>query len=156
MIPALNAAAIFLIGYIGLHLPRSFLLFYIFAGAVLARARFLAYEKTATAFRYQLRTAVLLLIFAITYAVGMVLWGFWTWPTDSLDIINSLVLPALLFFVGDSGGSVEPCLVYRRPFSLFLWGLGLRVGRIGKVPRALVECLPNISFDDRSGLAKPG
>ena len=107
MIPALNAAAIFLIGYIGLHLPRSFLLFYIFAGAVLARARFLAYEKTATAFRYQLRTAVLLLIFAITYAVGMVLWGFWTWPTDSLDIINSLVLPALLFFVGTQAGRLS-------------------------------------------------
>lgn len=104
MILAFNAASIFLAGYIGLHLPRSFLFFYIFSGLILARVYLLGNKKALTFFRYQLRTTILLLLFAIAYVASMLWWGFWAWPSDSLDVINSLTLPALLFFVGTQAG----------------------------------------------------
>lgn len=103
----LNATSLFLIGYIGLHLPRSFVLFYIFAGVVLVLANRFGRQKRQPAHSDHIRTTLLLSVFASAYAFGMLAWGFWVWPSDALDILNALFLPALLFFVGTQAASLS-------------------------------------------------
>jgi hypothetical protein len=88
---------------IGLHVPKSFTLLYLFAALVFvlsAQGRswpgcWLAVNDCR--WRW---SALLLLFFSITYVAGMFLWGFWVWPADRLDGVSALVLPSLLFVTG--------------------------------------------------------
>ena len=131
MIPVLNAAAILLIGYIGLHLPRSYLLFYVFAAIILARIYWFGHDRSSHALAHKVRTTVLLVLFSISYAVGMAVWGFWTWPSDALDLINSLILPGLLFLVGAQVGEINrrwpTSILLSYTFGGLIYGLGALV-----------------------------
>jgi hypothetical protein len=107
VIEILNALAFLLIGYIGLHLPRSFLLFYVLSGVVIARVCWFGCHHQARYPVYIVQAAIGLALFSISYSFGMLAWGFWIWPADSLDFINALVLPALLFVVGTQAAQLS-------------------------------------------------
>ncbi len=107
MIALLNAAAFLLIGYIGLHLPRSFLFYYLFSGVALVLVNRHGHHHGPLPLRSQTPTTIALILFAIAYVFGMLAWGFWVWPMDALDCINALVLPALLFCVGSKAAQLS-------------------------------------------------
>ena len=104
----LDSVALFLIGCVGLHVPRSFTLLYVLILLIFGLSRRLVRDVTpeATDFRRWRLTVLLLLLFSITYCVGMVFWGFWTWPADRLDLINALLMPALMFVAGLQAASL--------------------------------------------------
>jgi len=103
VIRVLNLVALLLIGCVGLHLPRSFTLLYGFAG-VIAALVLLAGQgsdlNNGGVHHSNRRSTLLLVLFALSYGIGMMWWGFWRWPADALDLVNALILPGLLFFVG--------------------------------------------------------
>jgi len=104
----LDSVALFLIGCVGLHVPRSFTLLYVLIALIfgLSRRQIRDVVPEAREFhRWQL-TVLLLVLFSATYCLGMVFWGFWTWSSDRLDLINALLLPALLFVAGLQAASL--------------------------------------------------
>lgn len=50
--------------------------------------------------RFARAVLCLLVLFSAAYVSGMMWWGFWTWSSNSLDILNALLLPFLLFLAG--------------------------------------------------------
>lgn len=96
-----------LIAYVGLHLPRSFMLLYGFAGLVLLRSSpscpDLRSLRQRLTWRHVWQLAMLLL-FSLSYCIGMLHWRFWSWPADALDLLNALILPALLMLAGLRAG----------------------------------------------------
>lgn len=104
-----DGVSLLLMFYVGLHLPRSFLLLYIFVGLVIWRACLggQALRKSLNGLRSALvlRPALILLLFSIAYGSSMLAWRFWTLPADSLDLFNSLLLPTLLFLAGAQAAS---------------------------------------------------
>lgn len=93
-----------LTGYVGLHLPRAFLLLYVIVGLLFWRT-YLVQPEAAVPLQWLqspvvLRSALFLLVFAVTYGLGMLVWGFWLLPADALDVLNALLLPGLLFLAG--------------------------------------------------------
>jgi hypothetical protein len=107
VIALLNAAAFLLIGYIGLHLPRSFLFYYLFSGVILVLVNRHGYHHGPLPLRSQTPTTIALILFTTAYVFGMLAWGFWVWPMDALDCINALVLPALLFCAGSKAAQLS-------------------------------------------------
>jgi hypothetical protein len=98
-----NLAALLLMAGIGLHVPKSFTLLYLFAALVFvlsAQGRPWPSCWLAADDRRWHWSALLLLLFSITYVAGMFLWGFWAWPADRLDGLSALLLPSLLFVAG--------------------------------------------------------
>ena len=99
----INALALFLIGCVGLHVPKAFTLLYLLSALIFVSSRWSARHfdsSLAQSLRRWRLTVLLLILFSVSYSGGMLFWGFWVWPADQLDLINALVLPALLFVVG--------------------------------------------------------
>lgn len=111
MIRAFHIAALLLIACVGLHIPRSFALLYLFAGIVLALnwlERGASELAIKVAPRYKILQGVLFLaLFSIAYVVGMLWWRLWIWPADAPDLVNALLLPSLLFLVGTKAASFK-------------------------------------------------
>jgi hypothetical protein len=104
----LDSVALFLIGCVGLHVPRSFTLLYVLIALVFGLSRREVHDVVpeATEFRRWRLTVLLLLLFSASYCLGMLSWGLWTWSADRLDLINALLLPALLFVAGLQAASL--------------------------------------------------
>lgn len=125
MIGFLNITILFSIGYIGLHLPRAFMLLYCFSVSIIAL--FLLHYKAADRCSYAWLPrrlslhVVLLSLFSATYVAGMFFWRFWVLPTNALDAVNALILPPLLFVVGVLGCSLGRLWASR---SLLVYALG--------------------------------
>ena len=139
MIRAFNIAALLLIGCVGLHLPRSFTLLYGFAG-VIAALVFLTGQgsdlKTGGVHLSKRRSTLLLVLFAVSYGIGMVWWGFWRWPADALDLVNAMILPGLLFFVGSQAAALSRTWFTRILLSYSLGGVvyGLAALAVARQP----------------------
>jgi hypothetical protein len=99
----IQAFVLFLIGCLGLHVPKAFTSLYLLGALVLLlpRCSFLhVAEPLEQSLRRWRLVVFLLILFSVTYSGSMLFWGFWSWSADRLDVINSLVLPALLFLAG--------------------------------------------------------
>lgn len=108
---------------VGLHVPRSFSLLYVFALLcyVLAGKN----DNGSLQIRrclYRVRwLLVLLFLFSIAYVCAMLYWQIWTWSSDCLDLINALFLPGLLFATGMIAVSIGRSICTR---VLLAYGLG--------------------------------
>lgn len=105
----LDGVVLLVLFYVGLHLPRSFLLLYVlilmvFGRACMGRSGLRLVVRTLRS-AVVLRPGLLLLLFSIAYGLGMVAWRFWALPADGLDFVNALLLPALLFLAGAQAAS---------------------------------------------------
>lgn len=114
--------------YIGLHLPRSYILMYILSALiVMLIAKTPAYQVPRTSsFGWNTvnwrPTILLCSAFSVSFVVGYIRWGLWGWSADRADIINALFLPSLLFWTGIQLGRV-----FRREFNtlvLLAYSLG--------------------------------
>lgn len=99
-----SLAILFLVGYVGLHLPRSFAALYLLGASVVAigflRIRDVRIHEALVGKPFWLFSVSLCLIFSAFFSWGYLSWGFWTWPADSADVVNALFLPGLLFWSG--------------------------------------------------------
>lgn len=106
----IDTLLLLLTGYVGLHLPRSFLLLYVIVGLLFWRTCLVHLEESEPLRWVQspgvLRSALFLLVFSVTYGFGMLAWGFWLLPADALDALNALLLPGLLFLAGVRAASL--------------------------------------------------
>ncbi|HBH74734.1 MAG TPA: hypothetical protein DDY43_15210 [Synechococcales bacterium UBA10510] len=123
----IDGLLLLLIGYVGLHLPRSFLLLYLFVVLVFLRATFVQPDFRALLkdlnWVKALRPALFLLLFSIAYCLGMLAWGFWSLPKDAQDVFNALFLPPLLFLAGTQAASFRRLWSTRLLLSYALGGL---------------------------------
>lgn len=107
----LDLVALLLIAYVGLHLPRSFTLLYVLAGLI---TLLVSLQRRVSGFGMKggglapwWPVLLLLSLFSVAYAVGMLAWGFWQWPADRLDLINAVLLPTLLAAAGMQAASLD-------------------------------------------------
>jgi len=107
----LDFVALLLIAYVGLHLPRSFTLLYVLAGLI---TLLVSLQRRVSGFGMKgggltpwWPVLLLLSLFSVAYAVGMLAWGFWQWPADRLDLINAVLLPTLLAVAGMQAASLD-------------------------------------------------
>jgi len=108
---------------VGLHVPKSFSLLYVFA--VLCYALASRNDNGSVRIRRRLYRArwllALVLLFSIAYVYAMLYWQIWAWPSDRLDLMNALFLPWLLFATGLIAGSLGRTACTR---VLLAYGLG--------------------------------
>ncbi len=120
---SLSLALLLTAALVGMHVPRSFTLLYVFSLLSVWLAVHLD-QQIAKVFRrlYAFRVPLLiLLLFSSAYVAGMLHWQLWTWRSDRLDIVNALILPVLLFSTGVAAVSWPQSLRIR---VLLAYGIG--------------------------------
>ncbi len=123
VINVLKLVLLIIVTGVGLHIPRSFSLLYVFAAlcyVLVSRG-----GNGSAGIRRRLYRArwllALLLLFSIAYVCAMLYWQIWAWPSDRLDLMNALFLPGLLFVTGLIAASLGRTACTR---VLLAYGLG--------------------------------
>ena len=102
----LHIFSILSIFVIGLHLPRAFVLLYVFIALTSAESvlRISRDPIVLRGPRFNLFISSLFLIFVYSclYTLGMIQWGYWTFSESSRDIVNATLIPTSIFAAGAS------------------------------------------------------
>lgn len=114
--------------YIGLHLPRSYVLLYILSASVailIAKAPAFQGPRASSPDCNTVNwkpSIFFCFAFSVSFVVGYLRWGLWVWSADRADVVNALLLPGLLFWTG-----IQLGVAFRREFNtlvLLAYSLG--------------------------------
>lgn len=125
--------------YVGLHLPKSFTLYFLFLLIVYRSS-----IKSNTSFYIPAFTLLSTLIFSVSYSIVSIMYGFWSISgRDALDLISMLVLPILGLYTGSTVTRMK-LREFKTPVIL-LYGLGsLSYSWLTLIRTRLINSSPNL------------